>query len=133
MAYTRNKLQELAMMCTYQYLFYLQNESRPTPAEILEGVTEESVSDNDQFIKKLFSNVIKHTAELVELANAHLKNWKFERLGYVERAILLNSLAQACYMDQPKEVVIDVAVELAKKFCDAKAYKLINGVLDKAI
>ena len=36
-------------------------------------------------------------------------------------------------MKQPKQVVINVAVELAKKYCDETAYKFINGVLDNCL
>lgn len=133
MAYSRNKLQELAMICTYQYLFYLKDEERPSPSEILEDVTKETIDDNDKFIKQLFLQVIKNTNELVTLINSALDNWNFDRLGLVEKAILLTSLAQGKYLKQPKEVVIDVAVELSKKYCEDKAYKLINGVLDKVL
>lgn len=133
MAYSRNKLQELAMICTYQYLFYLKDEERPSPSEILEDVTKENIDDNDKFIKQLFLQVIKNTNELVTLINSALDNWNFDRLGLVEKAILLTSLAQGKYLKQPKEVVIDVAVELSKKYCEDKAYKLINGVLDKVL
>lgn len=133
MGYTRNKLQELAMICTYQYLFYLKDEDRPSPSEILENVTKENIDDNDKFIKQLFLNVIKNTNELVLLINSALDNWDFERLGLIEKSILLTSLAQGKYLNQPKEVVIDVAVELSKKYCEDKAYKLINGVLDKVL
>ncbi|MBE6124353.1 MAG: transcription antitermination factor NusB [Erysipelotrichaceae bacterium] len=133
MSYSRNKLQELAMVCTYQYLFYLKDADRPSPSEILENVTKENIDDNDKFIKQLFLQVIKNTNELVNLINSSLDNWDFERLGLMEKSILLTSLAQGKYLNQPKQVVIDVAVELSKKYCEEKAYKLINGVLDKVL
>ena len=133
MVYSRNKLHELAMVCTYQYLFFLKSENRPTPKEILNDVTNEELKDNDKFIKKLFLEVIKNTNDLVLIINDNLEDWTFERLGLIERSILLNAVAENKYLEQPKEVAIDVAIELAKKYCDESTYKLINGVLDKAL
>ena len=133
MEYSRNKLQELAMICTYQYLFYLKDDSRPTPAQILKDVTGNEIKDNDPFIKEVFMCVLKNTQELVDVINPALNKWTFERLGLIERAVLLNSLAQVKYMNQSKAVAIDVAVDLAKKYCDDEAYKFINGVLDNIL
>ena len=70
---------------------------------------------------------------LVDIINPALNKWTFERLGLIERAVLLNSLAQVKYMNQTKAVAIDVAVDLAKKYCDDQAYKFINGVLDNIL
>ena len=62
-----------------------------------------------------------------------MKDWKFERLNYVEQAILLSAYTQNKYMNQPKQVAINVAVDLAKKYADDNSYKFINGVLDNCL
>ncbi|CAM3536033.1 transcription antitermination protein NusB [Erysipelothrix sp. HDW6B] len=62
--------------------------------------------------------------------NQYLNNWKFDRLGYIEQAIMLIAAAELELGIQAKVVVLDEAVRLAKEFADQDSYKFINGVLD---
>ena len=59
MKYSRNKLQELAMLCIYQYLFYLHDENRPTIGQIIESVLEVEIKECDPFVKKLLKFTIE--------------------------------------------------------------------------
>lgn len=77
-------------------------------------------------LDNLFDNYVKYTTFI----NDNLNGWTFDRLGYTEQAILLLSLAEIA-LGNDKKIVINEAVELSKQFCDEKAFKLINGVLDK--
>ena len=133
MKYSRNKLQELSVMCIYQYLFYYSRENRPSIKEIIEGVTETNFAEVDQFLKKLFKNTVENAHTSVEDISKFLTDWTFDRLNLVDQAILLSSYTQFKYMNQPKQVCIDVAVELSKRFSDEQSYKYINGVLDKCL
>ena len=54
-----------------------------------------------------------------------------DRLGKTDKAILRLATYEMLYYDTPKVVVINEAVELAKKYSDDKVVKLINAVLDK--
>lgn len=67
----------------------------------------------------------------VETIDSKLANWKFERLGSIEKAILLIAISEYQNYDIPKAVVINEAVTLAKKYGDDESFKLINAVLDK--
>ena len=70
--------------------------------------------------------------ELTEEIKKHLTaTWEFERLGFVEQAILLMSAEELLHQDTDRAVVINEAVEIAKIYCDDDAPKLINGVLDQ--
>jgi len=133
MKYSRNKLQELTMLCIYQYLFYYNDQNRPSLGEIIKGVTDLEVSELDPFASKLIKITIENADSSVKTISGHLTDWKFDRLNLVEQAILLTSYSQFKYMEQPKQVVINVAIELAKKYCDDNSYKFINGVLDKCL
>ena len=77
-------------------------------------------------------DAIKYEEDYIQMINEALReDWTFERLGYVEKAILIMA---ACELDMeiaPKPIVINEAVTLAKKYCDEETYKLINGVLDR--
>lgn len=132
-AYSRNKLQELTMFCIYQYLFYYSSEDKPSISEIIESVFDCDVKDCDPFVKKLFKDSIKYADSSIKDISMYLNEWSFDRLNLLEQAILLSAYTQFKYMEQPKQVVINVAVELAKKYCDDSSYKFINGVLDNCL
>jgi N utilization substance protein B len=61
----------------------------------------------------------------------HLENWRLERLGIVDRAVL--RLAVFEFLNEPETprvVVIDEAIELAKKFGGDESGQFVNGILD---
>ena len=131
MAYSRNKLQELTVFCIYQYLFYYGSESKPSISEIIESVFDCSVKECDPFVKKLFKESIKYADDSIKEISNHLNEWTFDRLNLLEQAILLSAYTQFKYMKQPKQVVINVGIELSKKYSDDAVTKMINGILDK--
>lgn len=59
-----------------------------------------------------------------------LSKWRFDRLGYVEQAILLLACSELELGYQDRVIVVNEAIRLAKEYCDEDSYKLINGVLD---
>ena len=60
------------------------------------------------------------------------ENWKFERLAAVDRNILRLAIYEIRFGTAPVKVVIDEALELAKKFSSEEAPGFLNGVLDAA-
>jgi len=133
MAMSRSKVQELSVFAIYQYLFYYEYEDRPSLKEIIETVFNCPSKECDPFAKDLIKTVIKNADASIKDISGYLKDWKFERLNFVEQAILLSAYTQNKYMDQPKQVAINVAVDLAKKYADDNSYKFINGVLDNCL
>lgn len=67
--------------------------------------------------------------ELDSAIAGHLKEWSVERLGTVERAVLRMAMFELQAGEVPQPVVIDEAVELAKRYASPDAAKLVNGVL----
>lgn len=79
---------------------------------------------------RLASAVVKDVTELdKDIADA-ANNWRFERIGVVERNILRLGLHELLNLDLPAPVAIDEAVKLAHWFAGAKAPGFVNGVLD---
>jgi len=130
---SRNKIQELSVFALYQYLFYYSYEDRPSLKEIIESVFDCSSKDCDPFAKELVKLAIKNADSSIKDISSYLKDWNFERLNYLEQAILLSAYTQYKYMEQPKKIAINVAIDLAKKYCDENSYKFINGVLDNCL
>ena len=66
-----------------------------------------------------------------KVISKYLENWDLDRLGKTDKAILRLGAYELIHYDTPKVVVINEAVELAKKYSDDRVVKLINAVLDK--
>lgn len=89
-------------------------------------------SYEDAYIKELVEGVILKEAELKKVANNYLKEgWDIDRLSLVDKAIIYVALYELKYTDLPYKVVIDEALNLAKKYSDDKIKDLINAVLDR--
>ncbi len=68
--------------------------------------------------------------EVDTLLTQHISGWRIERLGLVERAILRVAAYELIReMDTPVAVIVDEAVNLAKRFCSGEAGALVNGIL----
>ncbi|MDY4788737.1 MAG: transcription antitermination factor NusB [Bacilli bacterium] len=128
---TRNQLQTKAMICIYQYLFYLRAGIKPEIKDIIEGAFDGEKVKIDPFIKEVVVLSIKKMPEIVENISPLLNKWTFDRLGLIEQAILSLGYLEIKYLNIPKEVAIDIAVKLAVKYADDKSYKFINAVLEK--
>ena len=67
-------------------------------------------------------------------ANQYIeKGWNIDRLDKTGSAILKMGIYELKYTDTPEIVVINEAVELAKKYSDDSVRKIINAVLDKIL
>jgi len=76
-------------------------------------------------------NGIKDNLTAIDLAiNKHLKEWDLNQIGTVERAILRLGAYEILYSELDNAVVINEAIELAKKLCNETSPKFVNGVLD---
>ena len=81
-----------------------------------------------ELCKEIVFNTIERIDEYVPLIEKNLKkSWSIDRLSMMEKAILYVAIYER--NEVSKEISINQAVELAKKYCDEDAYKFINGVL----
>ena len=121
----RHELREKAMITVYQYLLVERNID-----ELIEDTFEAPKAEIDPYfievIEQSISNIDRYQAYIDKV----LVNWKFDRLGKIEQAILLNGCSEFDLKKTEAAVIIDESVQLAKKYCDADTYKLINSVLD---
>jgi transcription antitermination protein NusB len=85
-----------------------------------------------QFAKDLVAAAVQRTAEIDELIASSSKNWRIDRMSRVDRNILrLGATELLAFRDVPVKVVINEAVELAKRFGTAESSAFVNGVLDR--
>ncbi|MBM6840513.1 transcription antitermination factor NusB [[Clostridium] spiroforme] len=124
----RKKLiREKAVIAVYQYLLTeCTTEEIETylNAYYAPRMDEEEVA----LCKELILKVLDNQDEFKETITQRLKKgWTLDRLSLMNQSILLVSLQNMT--DTPKEIVINEAIELSKKYCDKDDYKFINGVL----
>lgn len=95
-----------------------------------------SVEDNfddeekNEYVTVLENDLIINKDNYIEEISLHLKKWTFERLSYLEQAILLVATSEIKKEIASKNIIIDEAIRIAKMYCDEKSYQYINGVLD---
>ena len=85
-----------------------------------------------KFADQLFEGAVAQAAANDALVGKLSENWKFERLAAVDRNILRLAIYEFKSGTAPVKVVIDEALELAKKFSSAEAPAFLNGILDAA-
>lgn len=129
MGLTRSELREKIMTILYQIDLYKQNKIEYNIDDIIK---ENSEVDNE-FIKDMVYGVITYETELIQIANNNLTDWTIDRLDSMGRQILKMGIYEMKYTDTPDLVVINEAVELAKKYSDDNVRKMINAVLDNLI
>ena len=95
------------------------------------GALEDSDYQLDEFSKGLLRCYEKHSQAIDNEIELRLKGWNVKRLQRVNLAILRLSVAEILFGEEPDmdSVVINEAVELAKRFGDEADYQFINGVL----
>ena len=82
------------------------------------------------FAEKLFEGAAKDIAVLDALIVGHSDNWRFERMAAIDRAILRLSIHELREGETPPKVVLNEAVDLAKKYSSEESGAFVNGVLD---
>ena len=127
MKLTRTEAREKIMVILYQIDFYRKEKIEYN----LEDVFHENLEMDNKYVKDIVNGVLENQEKIDETITKYLDNWDLDRLGKTDRAILRLSTYEMMYYYTPKVVVINEAVELAKKYSDDKVVKLINAVLDK--
>lgn len=129
MALNRSELREKIMIILYQNEI-MNKSSITTP---IEDIIKDNLDYESDFVVNIVNGVLEHFDELNEIANSYMKEWSIERIDKTGAAILRIGLYELKYTDTPEIVVINEAIELAKKYSDDNVRKIINAILDKMI
>ena len=82
------------------------------------------------FAKELVCGVSARRDEIDALLAEHSRNWRLDRMAAVDRNVLRIGAFELLCTDTPASVVIDQAVELARRFGDEPSPAFVNGILD---
>jgi N utilization substance protein B len=92
---------------------------------------KQRVDEAFQYAQALVRGTLDHREEIDGLIRGQADNWRLERMPPVDRNILRLAVYEMLFeTDIPKLVVVDEAIELAKKFGSEQSGRFVNGLLD---
>jgi N utilization substance protein B len=117
-------------------LLYQDDLNPEIPAESVAQFLRKELKRNASltvFALSLLDGVREHRAELDAVLDAKAKHWSVKRMAIVDRNILRLGTYEILYAGTPGQVVINEAVELAKRFGDRQSPSFVNGILDRVM
>ena len=125
MAKTRSELREKCMVILYQWDLLKDND--------IDKIIEDNLEIDNDFVRDIVYGVVTHKNEIDEIANKYMNDWTIDRIEKTGASILRIAIFELKYTDTPEIVVINEAIELAKKYSDENIKNIINAVLDRII
>lgn len=93
-------------------------------------IEENGLEKEEKYIKDIFEGIKENREEIETLISSNLKEkWSINRISKIDLAILKVAIFELIYSKLPYKVVINEAVELAKKYGEDSSKSFINGVL----
>lgn len=131
---SRTEEQKLSMMCIYDALLYSYMDEQFSIEELMEGIFNMPFDEIPLFSRSLVVKSLSHINEIIPIYQEKMPKWNFARLNNLEKAILLMSYTNYKYLkESDKNVVINTAIVLSKKYLDKDDYKFVNAILDKVL
>lgn len=82
------------------------------------------------FAEELVNEAHGRRAELDALISEHARNWRIDRMGTLDRNVLRLATWELSHTDTPAPVILDEAVELARRYGTDSTPAFVNGILD---
>lgn len=125
----RSKARELAMQCLTQ--LDVQGSDFLLEMDSFLAESANTFSESKSLAGELARLAWNHHENCDQLIAQTVKHWQLQRIALIDRAVLRLAIAELLYRtDVPVKVVLDQAIELAKRFSTAESPQFINGVLD---
>jgi N utilization substance protein B len=126
---TRRKSRELVLQMLFQ-----ADMGKQSPDDVRKTfwATRSDIDDEVRgFANDLFRVANDKSAQIDELIARHTKHWKMDRMAAVDRNVLRGAVAEFLgYPETPRPIVINEALEIARRFSTPESVQFINGVLD---
>jgi N utilization substance protein B len=123
----RTKSREFAMQMLFQWDMSQQDF---TSLEVKFWKSAKAADKTRAFANTLFEGAARDVTALDAIIVKHAENGRFERLAAIDRAILRLAIHEMNGRGTPPKVVLNEAVELAKKFSSEDSGAFVNGILD---
>jgi len=126
---TRRKSREIVLQMLFQ-----ADMGQQTPDQVRRTFWSEHNSTQEDvrgFAEDLFRMATDRTAEIDSLIERHAEHWRMDRMAAVDRNVLRSAVAEFMgFPSTPHAVIINEALEIARKFSSPESVQFINGVLD---
>jgi len=129
---SRRRSRQRALQILYLWDARRQPVAEATAAYFDTLYSEESGTkpQPDAFVDRLVTGAVEHMEELDRRITQHAEHWRIERMPSVDRNILRLAVYEMMHSDTPAAVVIDEALELARRYSNEESVQFVNGVLD---
>mgnify|MGYP000272639853 CR=1 FL=1 len=125
---TRRKGRECALQLLYQADFSPMNAADASNLYWQIHIKEETVRTYAEF---LYFGTLEHKADIDTIIQKFSEHWRLERMAVVDRNILRLAVFEFLHeTETPTTVVINEALEIARKFSTEESTQFINGILD---
>lgn len=93
--------------------------------------SKRQLEDSFSYARLLVEGSLEHGEQIDDIIRRQAENWRLERMPAIDRNILRLALYEMLYQQQvPPVVIVDEAIELAKKFGSEQSGRFVNGLLD---
>jgi transcription antitermination protein NusB len=125
----RSRAREVALQLLFQH-DHNPGTERPTIERFVHARLREP--NLEAFCLSLYDGVLAHQAEIDQRLAEAAENWRLPRMAAVDRNVLRLGAHELLYMPEtPASVVLDEAIELARRYGTGESSAFVNGVLDK--
>lgn len=125
----RTAIRESAFKLIYSLEIQKQNDLKEQIEIYFESENIEN-KDAKEYIEDAVLGIEAHKEEILGLIEKNLKSdWKIDRISKIDLSILKLAIYEIQYKDIPFKVVINEAVELAKKYGEDSSKNFVNGIL----
>jgi N utilization substance protein B len=126
----RSRAREVVLQALYQY------DLNPECGTSVDAFIARKLTDDRSmadFVRSLVQGVLEQRDHLDRLVGETAENWSVDRMAVTDRNVLRLGAYELLFTDTPGGVVINEAVELAKKFGDKQSPPFVNGILDRLL
>lgn len=128
----RTEIRELAFRLIYST--EIQKNMDDEQKDIYISESEINNEEEINYINDVFKGIKDNKEKIEKLISENLKEkWTIERISKIDIAILKVAIYELIYSDLPYKIVINEAVELAKKYGDDSSRAFVNGVLASVV
>jgi N utilization substance protein B len=124
---SRRKGRELALQMLFQWEL-----GEHTPQHVIASFLrlQRCEPEEEGFARSLFEGAVSEVASLDRMIQEHAEHWRLERMAAVDRNVIRLALYELLHCATPPPVIINEALELARRFSTEDSVEFVNGVLD---
>jgi N utilization substance protein B len=124
---SRRKGREAALQMLYQW-----EVTREPLERLYESFSRlaPALGESEDLARRLLEGTLEHLSEIDALIEAQAEHWKLARMAAVDRNVLRLAIYEFLFEPTPKNVVINEALEVTRRFSSEEAVEFVNGILD---